>query len=95
MNKLSLLISPVIQFLKTNYVNIIAGVILIAIFCFVFYVTTNSLKKLKTIIFSSYPFDLFFPQGGAWSIGYFFIVIIALGLLIFLLAKGDFYLKPA
>ncbi len=75
--------------------RIIVAVVLISISLLVFYITALSLKKLKRRIFPFYPFDSFFPQESAWSVGYFLIVILFLGLLIFFLAKGGFYLGPA
>ncbi len=69
--------------------TIIAVFILLSLLFF--YITTKSINKLRTEIFSSYPFDIFFPQGGKWSVGYFLVAIILLGLLIYFLAKGGFY----
>lgn len=89
------LIIPVINFVKANYVVIIVIIVLVAIFYIVFYLTTNSLRKLKTEIFSNYPFDIFFPHSGEWSIGYFLIVILFLGLLMYFMIKGRLYLGPA
>jgi len=90
-----LYLSASVAFLQENYIKIIIAIALFGISYFIFYLSVSSLKKLKTNIFSSYPFDLFFPHEGAWSIGYFLIAIILLGLLIFFLSKGGFYLKPA
>jgi hypothetical protein len=84
-----------LDFIRENYLKIIIIIALASISYLIFYLSTSSLKKLKTGIFSSYPFDLFFPNEGAWSIGYFLIAIIVLGLLMFFLMKGGFYLKPA
>jgi len=89
------LVKSLFDFIKTNIVNIVIGIILISIFYFVYYITINSLKKLKTEILSSYPFDLFIPSGGRWSISYFLIVVLFLGLLIYFLSKGGMYLGPA
>ncbi|HTK03288.1 MAG TPA: hypothetical protein VL401_00770 [Alphaproteobacteria bacterium] len=73
---------------------IIAGASLI--FLLAFFITIKSLKKLKTEISLSYPFDIFFPKEGQWSVGYFLLVITLLGLLIYLMIKGGFYgLSPA
>ena len=89
------LISLVITFLKDNYVKIIIATTIILVFYLIFFLTTTSLKKLKTEIFSSYPFDLFFPQGGTWSVGYFLIALTGLGLLIYLMLQGKFIAGPA
>jgi divalent metal cation (Fe/Co/Zn/Cd) transporter len=89
------LVKSLFDFVKTNVIGIVAGIILLTIFYFVYYITTNSLKKLKTEILSSYPFDLFLPSGGTWSISYFLIVVLFLGLLIYFLSKGGMYLGPA
>lgn len=86
---------PSLNFLKENYPVIIAIVIALILFYFVYFLTTSSLKKLKTSIFSSYPFDLFFPQGGTWSVTYFILIIAVLGLVIYFMIKGKFYLGPA
>jgi hypothetical protein len=53
------------------------------------------LKKLKVSIFPSYPFGLFFPQGGTWSIGYFLLIIILLGFLVYFGFEGKLFLGPA
>jgi len=75
--------------------RIVVATVLILLSLLVFYATTLSLKKLKREVFPFYPFDSFFPQESAWSVGYFLIVILFLGLLIFFLTKGEFYLGPA
>lgn len=89
------LVKSLFDFIKTNIVVVITGLIALIIFYFVYYITTNSLKKLKMEILSSYPFDLFIPSGGRWSISYFLIVVLFLGLLIYFLSKGGMYLGPA
>lgn len=89
------LFQPFLNFIQNNYVGIIIIIILACFFIVAFYVSTSSLKKLKTSIFQSYPFDVFFPQGGTWSVGYFLVAILLVGLLIYLLVKGEFYLGPA
>lgn len=78
-----------------NFVAIIVSVITIVLVYVAFYITSLSLKKLKVEVFSGYPFDRFFPTSSKWSVGYFLIAIILLGLLIYFLAKGNFYLTPA
>ncbi len=92
---LASIITPLIGFFRENYLKILLIIALFSISYVIFYLSTSSLKKLRTDIFSSYPFDLFFPREGVWSIGYFLIAILLLGLLIFFLSKGGFYLKPA
>lgn len=89
------LVISLFDFIKTNIVEIVGGLFLLVILYFVYHITTNSLKKLKTEILSSYPFDLFIPAGGTWSVGYFLIVVLFLGLLIYFLSKGGMYLGPA
>lgn len=84
-----------ISFLETNYIKIIVALVLTFILYLIFYLSTKSLKKLKIEVFSSYPFGLFFPQGGTWSIGYFLIVILLLGLLVFFGFEGKLFLGPA
>lgn len=92
---LNFLLGPTLDFLKSNYISIIALIFLIALFASFFYVAINSVKKLKTEVTPFYPFDVFFPQGGTWSIGYFLVAILVLGFLIYFMAKGGFYLSPA
>lgn len=67
----------------------IAGFIIV--FYLSFYLTVLSIKKLKVSIFSAYPFDLFFPGEKKWSAGFFIVIILILGALVFLLFKGGFY----
>jgi hypothetical protein len=82
--------------METSNVYKIAVVVVIALISsLVFYATTSSLKKLQVKIISYYPFGHFFPKSGSWSILYFLISILFLGALIYLLAKGGFYLNPA
>ncbi|MGA3291704.1 MAG: hypothetical protein ABSC49_00990 [Candidatus Microgenomates bacterium] len=95
MSILNLLLSPTLNFVKTNIRGIVAALAAILIFCFGFWVTTLSLKKLKVKVFAYYPFGQFFPQSGSWSVLYFLITIILLGVLIYFLSKGGFYLAPA
>jgi len=78
-----------------NRVAIISILIVIIIFYLGFTITSLSLKKLKVKVFSYYPFDRFFPQSGRWSVVYFIITIALLGIIIYLLARGNFYLAPA
>lgn len=88
-------ITSITAFFEENYIKIIVAAIIAAIFYLIFYLSTASLKKLKTGIFQSYPFGLFIPEGGTWSIGYFLVIIVLLGLLIFLGFKGNLFLGPA
>lgn len=92
---LTSIIAPLSDFFRENYLKMLIIAAFFSISYVIFYLSTSSLKKLKTDIFSSYPFDLFFPHEGVWSVGYFLIAIIMLGLLMFFLMKGGFYLKPA
>jgi len=92
---LNFLLGPTLDFIKSNYIVIITVTVLIFIFITSFKIAITSVKRLKTEIGPFYPFDIFFPQGGTWSVGYFLIAIIVLGLLIFFMAKGGFYLSPA
>lgn len=89
------LLNTLLDFFKNNYVFIIVVLTTAIIVYAAFYLTMSSLKKLKTSIFTSYPFDLFFPHEGGWSVGYFLIIILFLGLLIYFLGKGNFVLGPA
>ncbi len=88
------IIDQVKNFFVANYIMIIVMASLLAFIYFVYYVTTASLRNLKTEILSTYPFDLFIPRGGTWSVGYFLIMIIFLGLIIIFLVKGDFIRGP-
>ena len=92
---LNQLISPLVKFLEENYIKIIAAVSIAGASYIIFLISTYSLKKLKTEIFQSYPFDVFFPEGGTWSVGYFFLAILALALLAFFMFRGNFYAGPA
>lgn len=85
----------ILTFVQANIyqIEVALGVSAIAILCF--YATIASLRKLKVEIFSYYPFDKFFPRSGSWSILYFLVVVLFLGALVYLLAKGGFYLAPA
>lgn len=89
------LLGSTLEFIKSNYVGLIAGVVLLSLFMFSAYVALTSVRRLKTEVTPFYPFDVFFPQGGAWSVGYFLITIAVLGLLIYFMTKGGFYLSPA
>lgn len=67
----------------------------ISLFAFlVYYITMRSLRNLKTEILSTYPFDLFIPKNSTWSVGYFMIMILFLGLLIVFFVKGNFVTSP-
>jgi hypothetical protein len=84
-----------IQFFQENHVKILAGIGVILMWYFTYKLTTGSLKKLKPEILTTYPFDLIFPQGGKWSIGYFLLIVIFLAAIVYLLVKGNFYFAPA
>lgn len=83
-------ITPVLIFFKENYVPILAIILTLIVADIIYIVTTKSLKSLKTEILSNYPFDLFFPKGGSWSLKYFFIILLSLVLVVFFLTKGKF-----
>ncbi len=88
-------ITDSIQLIQENITAIIATIATLVFSYFVYRVTMNSLKKLKTEILSSYPFDLFIPKNGSWSIFYFLTVILFLGIIIYLMVNGNFYMGPA
>jgi len=92
---LTFLLGPALDFIKANYVGLIVGTVLLLLFMFSAYVALTSVRRLKTEVTPFYPFDVFFPQGGAWSVGYFLIAIVVLTLLIYFMVKGGFYLSPA
>lgn len=81
--------------MQANSYQITVSLILGALSAGALYLTIFSLKKLKIEVFEYYPFDRFFPQSTQWSVFYFLIVILLLGGLIFIMAKGGFYLSPA
>ncbi len=83
------------DFARANYFKTLLALGLSFLFYIIFYLTTLSLRKLKLEAFHSYPFDTFFPGGGAWSVGYFLMIILLFGVLIFLLLNGGFYSHPA
>jgi len=89
------LLTPALDFVHVNLYKIIVAVAVTATSFLVFYLTAHSLRKLKMEVLPYYPFDRFFPQSGTWSVLYFLIVVIFLGALAYLLAKGGFYLSPA
>ena len=95
MKALTRLLTPTLNFIQENFAKIALAVGIILLFYLTFYLTIGSLKRLRVEIFSYYPFDRFFPRSGEWSVGYFLIAILLLGLLIFFLIKGEFYLGPA
>ena len=95
MNIFNTLTTQILELIRTNAEKIVIAVIILVVFYVGYIVTSASLKKLQVDVFSYYPFDQFFPQSGKWSILYFFIVILLLGVLIFFLGKGGFVLNPA
>ena len=84
---------PLTDFLKTNGVQLLVYLLIATVAYTAYYFTMRSLKNLKTDVHAYYPFDLFFPKGGKWSIGYFLIIILFLTSIIFFLAKGNFDFK--
>ena len=84
-----------IDLIKQNGTNIIATISILAFTYLVYRITMRSLGKLKTEILSTYPFDLFIPKNGSWSIFYFLTMILFLGLIIYLMVNGKFYMGPA
>ena len=95
MNKFIFLLTPGIDFVKTNFEKIILITGSVLVLYLAYWTTSYSLKKLKPEVFSYYPFNKFFPKSGHWSVVYFLITIILLGLLVYLITKGGFYLAPA
>ena len=89
------LLAPALNFVRTNFYQIIVTFAVAAISLLAFTFTVSSLKNMKSDFFSYYPFDRFFPQSGRWSVLYFFILVIFLVGLIYFFAKGGFYLGPA
>ena len=89
------LLTPTLNFVQSNFYQIIVALVIGFVTSLVLFLTVSSLKKMKSEIFSYYPFDRFFPQSGRWSILYFLIMVVFLGGLIFFLAKGGFFLGPA
>lgn len=60
-----------------------------------FLIALRSVRKLKIEIFSYYPFDLFAPKSGKWSIVYFLLSLAALLGVIYLLFLLQTPLRPA
>ena len=95
MDKIILLLTPGINFVKINLDKIVFILVSVTVFYFAYWVTSYSLRKLKPEVISYYPFDKFFPKSGKWSVVYFLITIILLGGLVYVIVKGGFYLAPA
>lgn len=95
MQQLTQSLAGSIQYLGANAFKIIVGGVIILVFYLIYYASTYSLKKLKIGVFSSYPFSLFFPEGTTWSIGYFLLVVLLLGLLVYLGFQGKLFFGPA
>ena len=95
MNKIITLLTPSIDFVKTNFPKIIFALVSVIVLYLAYWLTTYTLKKLKPEVFSYYPFDKFFPKSGRWSVSYFLITILILGVLVYIIIKGGFYLGPA
>ena len=94
-NQLKILFSSLASFLQANYLKIIVAFVITTVLFSIYYLSTASLKKLKLESFQNYPFRLFFPQSSSWSTGYFIIVIVLLGLLVYFGLEGKFFLGPA
>lgn len=60
-----------------------------------FLVARKTVRNLKIEILSYYPFDLFAPRGGRWSIVYFILSLLALLGVIYLLFVLHTPLRPA
>jgi hypothetical protein len=87
---------PLVSFFQENYIKVLVVLGMLFVFYSIFNLTVSSLKKLRKETSPYYPFDPFIPASGNWSVGYFLVVILLLGLLIFFLSKGKFYhLGPA
>ena len=95
MNRIILLLTSGVGFLKSNLETIILILALAFILSLGYWITAYSLKRLRPEFFSYYPFDKFFPKSGSWSVVYFIITIILLALLILVIARGGFFLAPA
>lgn len=95
MNNIILPIISIITFVRENAGQIILIIGVIFTFFVGFTVTEKSLKKLKPETITYYPFDRFFPNSGKWSVVYFLITILLLGILVYAIIKGGFYLSPA
>ena len=81
--------------LSDNYVKILVFVSIFLFAYIVYVITIKSLRGLKTEILPSYPFDLFIPRSGTWSVGYFLILLVFLALLVVFLINGKFVFGPA
>lgn len=91
---LSFVKDALIIFFVNNYIRIFIALGLLSTFFILFYFVTGTLKGLEKKSYSGYPFDSYLPQSGKWSVGYFIAAILLLGILIYLLMSGGFYLKP-
>ena len=91
MNGLLDAISPSLLFVKLNIGYILAIPTGVVIFYLLYRISVITLRKLKIEIFQSYPFDMFIPKSGEWSVGYFIIIVLLLVLLTFFIVKGNFY----
>lgn len=95
MNKIFEFFKPLVSFFQNNLSTIILIIVSIFIIYLGYKLTSYTLGKLKSENFSYYPFDKFFPKSGHWSVTYFLVTILILGMLVFLILKGGFYLGPA
>lgn len=95
MNKLIELSKHITNFVNSNFSIIILVLVLILVIYLGYKLTFYTLGKLKSENFSYYPFDKFFPKSGKWSVTYFLVTIFILGILVFLILKGNFRFGPA
>lgn len=89
------LFTPALNSIRANLYQIIVALVIGLVVSLAFYITIATLRKMKSEVFSYYPFDRFFPQSGRWSVLYFLILVVFLGGLVYFLAKGGFYFGPA
>lgn len=89
MNQLNNLIYS--SLVELNIQPILITIFGIAIFYLIYKTSIATLKRLKVDIFPNYPFDMFMPNSGKWSVGYFLTLVLFLILLAFFIIKGNFY----
>jgi hypothetical protein len=95
MERIFIFITPALEFVRANTYQIVVAIGIGFVASLALYITAATLRKMKSDVFSYYPFDRFFPQSGHWSVLYFLILVVFLGGLIYFLAKGGFYFGPA
>lgn len=81
----------ILDFVINNLMIIAVVAVSLVIFYVAFYLTVLSIKKMKVSSFAAYPFDLFIPNEKGWTAGYFLVIILLLGILIYFIARGNFY----